>query len=241
MSNKRARVEVRPYALGKAKLNPKDVVDEMSRVQKLVYLAGQMDPDEAQEWADLVYNVRKDAYLAAIDAELSLYGCGGKGEVSKGPAAEMSAEADKVGAGIANTYNYWLAREIVRIREETPTANRHVYTHRLFYSDTSWSGSYWGRKQEMIGATETATGANRGLEGFYRNNRDRIDDGGAEVVPYPTVCSVCASYVEGNPYKSMEDLYNHCTLPAHPYCPHFGTPLDPKQLGAGECDKLWRG
>jgi hypothetical protein len=242
MSNKRARVEPRPYALGKAKLNPGDVVGDMSQVQKLVYLAGQMDSFEAGEWADEVFDMRRHAYESAIEAELALYGCGGKAYATTGPELrKMRQEANTVGAGIANTYNYWLAREIVAIGEDTPTANRHVYAHRLFYAEDNWAGSYWAGKQEVIGATETASGANWGLESFYRNNGGSLDDGGAEVVPYPTVCPVCASYVEGNPYKSMEDLYNKCMLPAHPHCPHFGTPIDPKRLSAGECAELWRG
>lgn len=233
---------VRPYALSKAALNPADVVGELSPVGKLVYLAAQMDPDEAAEWADKVFDMRRTAFEGAMSAELARFGCGGEGRLTTGPELKALRDgANQVGAGIANTYNYWLARQIQQIREDVPTANRHVYANRLFYSDGNWAAGYWEQRADMIGATETSEGANRGLEAFYRNNEGFLDYAGAEVVPYPTVCSVCASYVEGNPYKSMEDLYNKCMLPAHPYCPHIGVPTDVKPMSRQQCAELWRG
>jgi hypothetical protein len=215
------------------------LVDEMSDVQKLVHLAYRKTADDEEEWADDIFKNNRKTYTDTLDEEAAAWGCHPPpASLTRGPILKaIHDEADESGRSIVGTFNYDLALEIRRIGRETPTANRHVYAYRL----RTWVQERDRWKLPQITTIETFKTVNRAQDDFYRFND--LPQEGAEVVPYvtPNMCPICAEYVAGNPYPSMQELLRQCQLPAHPHCPHYGRVIPARRLTRQECRELWLG
>ena len=219
-------------------LDWQSLVKNMTDVQKLVHLAYRWTADEQRVWRDKLFKENRYRYELAIQEEVKVLGCADPGRVQLGQGPELKAvarHAEDSAGSIINTYNYDLARAIAQVAADTPTANRYTYAYRL----ESWIQARSATKDTQIGLTETSWSINQAKRDFYRRNDHLLNK--AEVAPYDTKCPVCAGYVAGNPYKSVEELYRKCTLPAHPKCPHAARVITGQPLTAKECRELWKG
>lgn len=221
----------------KARRNWRPLVDQMTDVQRKVHLAARGVEDDEKVWRARIFADVRGEYEHTIREEVKALGCLDPGRVvlQNGPELKaLATRAQQSAKSIVNTYNYDLARAILAIGAQTPRANRYTYFARL---DT-WEKARAERKDQQITDVEVGWAINRAKESFHANNAILAR---AEVWPYPTVCPVCAEYVAGNPYSSMDELYRRCELPAHVGCPHHGRPLLDRKLTREECAGLWIG
>jgi hypothetical protein len=215
---------------------------DLSDVQDLVHLAGRLTADEEKQIADRLFDQSCQVYQAALQEEVNKVGCSGTMAVVPSEGPELSAlreRADWAAATVVRTYNDQLAKAIWQIGEDTPTANRHVYASRLFYAGDSWDDGYWQLKAVQISQVETMTTISAASADFYQNND--IPTEAALVVPYESVCAICADIVQGNPYRSADDVFRHYLLPAHLGCPHYVETVPQERLTNDECRDLWAG
>ncbi|MFH1567740.1 MAG: hypothetical protein ABIL09_07040 [Gemmatimonadota bacterium] len=218
----------------------KALIEGMTDVQRLVHLGFRWDPLDEQVWRNDLLRDNRQTYEETLREEVRTLGCGDPGHVQIGAGPELKGiakHADRYGKGIVNTYNYDLARAIMQIGAETPTANRHVYAYRL----QQWGQMREQRKTVEIGETESSWAVNQAKADFHRLNNLSEAMTGAEVRPFNTQCPVCAEYVAGNPYDSVSDAYNKVSLPAHPRCPHHIEAIMSRKLTPDECQELWLG
>lgn len=222
----------------KARRNWRAEVDQMTDVQRLVHLAAREVADDERAWRNRIFADVRGEYESALRHEVQAVGCLDPGRVVLQEGAELKAVAERAAESarsIVNTFNYDLARAIRQIGQEAPRANRYVYEHRL----SVWQAERKEGKDQQITDAELGWAVNRAKEAFHQYNAEIAAR--AEVVPYPTACPVCAEYVAGNPYGSMDELYRRCVLPAHIGCPHHGRPLLDRKLTREECAGLWIG
>ena len=215
----------------------------MSDVQKLVHLTGRMDAPQQRDAANRMFAEGRQTYKESVQTELDRWGCGGQKAVVPAAGPELSAirdRADWAAESVANTYNVGLADALIDIGKAVPTANRHVYAHRLFNKNDSWDSKYWKNKATEIAQVETMTMIAAGTKDFYARNGDAVR-AEAQVVPHSAVCPICVALVAGNPYKSIEAIYAESDLPVHNGCPHFAESMPPKRLTQKECEMLWAG
>ncbi|MHC4088678.1 MAG: hypothetical protein ACYSVY_00090 [Planctomycetota bacterium] len=218
-------------------------VDEMSNVQKMVHLTARWVDDDRDERARRLFDEGRETYRQTLQDELNRWGCGGRQALAPAVGAELSAIRERVdwaAESVKNTYNLELAKEIVRVGEETPTANRHVYAHRLYYREDSWDGRYWQERDLMIAQTETMAMVNAALADFYARNGDLLQPE-ANVLPIAAVCPICQEMVDGNPWRSVDAVYNKFDFPPHPNCPHRPVPAVAGRLANDQCALLWAG
>ena len=214
------------------------VVAGMTKVQKLVHLAYRRTDEDVAICRNEIFAILRDSYSMTIRAEIIGLGCADPGNVTPRSGPELKDMADRAkesAESIVNTFNYDLAMEILRIAEDTPTANRNTYASRLY----EWESARNIEKRMQIDSTETGWAINLAKEAFYTYNGEIPAQ--AEVVPKDTKCPICAEYVAGNPYGSMDELYRKCELPAHPHCPHHGQAITGAPLTRDQCRQLWRG
>ena len=232
-----ASVDAHEHAEAKA-LDWRPLVDGMTDIQKKVHLSMRHTDDDVRIWRETLMKQVRDNYAETIRQEVVGIGCPDPGRVYVREGAELKAisnHAGEVSKGIVNTYNYDLARVIVQIGEAHPRANRNVYAANLW----PWEAARDETKNQIIQEAEVGWAVNTAKQAFHAHNAEIR--GMAEVVPYPTVCPVCAEYVKGNPYSSMDALYRKCTLPAHPRCVHSGQLVKDRKLSREECRGLWTG
>lgn len=221
----------------------KSVVAKMTDVQKKVHLAGRRDKLDQKDLADRLFRESRETYKQTLQDELNKWGCSGQKAVTPDKGRELSAireRADWAAESIANTYNFELAKEIVRIGQDTPTANRNVYAYRLYYSKASWDGAYWKEKATQVSQIETMTTVNAATADFYARNGDRLAPT-ANIVPFQAVCPICQELVANNPYKTPDEAYNASVLPVHVGCVHRVEVVPPERLSQSECKSLWAG
>lgn len=221
----------------KERRNWRAVVDQMTDVQKLAHLAGRWIEDDVDTWRKRIFASGRAVYEETIREEVKALGCMDPGRVILQEGAEvkeLSSRAQWAAESIVNTYNYDLAQQILQIAKDAPRANRHVYGSRIW----TWHEARKPQKAQQVQMVEQAWAMNRAKEAFHQYNAILAQ---AEVFPYPTVCPVCAEYVAGNPYSSMDELYRRCELPRHAGCPHHGRPLLDRKLTREECAGLWIG
>jgi hypothetical protein len=217
----------------------------MSPVQKMVHLAARASPDDEAAWRSKMLNAYRREFETTLEQEAAAWGCPGRRAGFTDPAVVdfYQAAAARSAASITNTYNYYLALEIFSIAEATPTANRHVYAHRLYYAPDAWARRYRREKVPEIAITETYDAIGAAKDRFYRRNawlNALVVQ--VEVRPYDTACEVCALVVAGNPYPSREALAGDAGLPPyHIKCPHYEAVTGSRQLTGEECAELWLG
>lgn len=219
------------------------LVSVLRPVQKLVHLTGRWVDDDIENLETRLFNELRITYRDGLQQELNKWGCAGVSAVIPAAGAELSAIRDRVrfaANSVGNTYNLELAREIIRIGEDTPTANRHTYAFRLYNRQGSWDSAYWVAKAEQIAQIETMTVVNAAVADFYSRNGDLLQPQ-AIVVPFTAAESVCAQIVSENPYRTVDTLYSRWTLPVHIGCPHRAEVRSDKRLDSETCRMLWAG
>lgn len=220
----------------------RQLVDEMSDVQKLVHLTARMQDADVTEIGDRLFKEGREAYREGLNAEIRRWGCTDRAIVpTAGP--ELSAireRADFAAESITGTYNFNLAKEILRIGEDTPKANRNVYAFRLFKAGDSWDKLYWDRKKTEVAQVETMTMINASTADFYARNGDLLQPE-ANVIPQLAVCPICQAMIDGNPWPSVDEVYRQFDVPPHLNCPHYVEAVATRRLSLDECRQLWVG
>jgi len=209
--------------------------DSFSNVMRLVHLAMRMDQVDEERVKGNLLQSRRRAYEDELTCQSRRCGCPGRsgnlgnGDILSGLNAESEADA----ASIVNTYNYDLAVQIMQIRQDAPTANRHVYAHRL----QEWHGKRAEWKNPQITEHTESTARAKAQQDFYTHNGSI---GMAELEPKTAVCPVCQGWIARGEVP-IQVAMNH-PPPYHPNCPHYWRtkPLDRSQQ-AGDCDLLWMG
>lgn len=190
------------------------IVSDMTNVQKLVHLLFRKTPDNVEQEREFILKHNRIAYEMTLEEEARSWGCiPGRAHLREGrELRRINERAQRSAKSIVNTYNYDLSKAILAIGADTPTANRYVYANRL----ALWEIEREKYKRRQISMAETFWGINQAKEDFYQRNV--LLEPKAEVVPATTVCPICAEYVRGNPYPSIEELYRRVNLPAHVNC-----------------------
>lgn len=220
------------------KLNWREVLEGgiSSRVMRLVHLAARMDETDEAAIAGEIFREKRDAYEDQLTIEAANVGCAGRvGRTPPDVMSEMRAESDMEAKSIINTYNYDLAHAIRHIRQEVPTANRHVYAYRL----RKWEEERTVWKSRQIALWNTTKWVDRATRDFYENNKHLLLEGYAIVQPQQfAVCDVCKSWVNRG-RVTMEEA-KRMSWPAHLNCPHHWVYHYDRRKKV-DCDELWVG
>jgi hypothetical protein len=218
------------------------LVDSMTDVQKLVHLGGRMDQSDRDEFQKRRFDEGRETWKQALQVEVDKWGCAGTKALPPSSGQELSdikARTDFAADSVTGTYNLNLAREIIRIGQDAPRANRHVYAYRLFRLG-GWDQGYWASKSIEVAQNESMVHINAAIEAFYARNGDLLQPA-ANVVPFTAAESECQAIVDGNPYDSVATIYQKFTLPVHPNCPHTAQVIAGKRLSPNVCRELWAG
>lgn len=208
-------------------------VDELSNVGRLVHLAARFDSvDEEQVRAGLL-GIRRKAFEDELKIQARRAGCGDRAPrlLDEGLLTELSETSQRDAASIVNTYNFDLAVQIQAIRNETPTANRHVYANRLATWETR--RSQW--KAPQIAEFTENTARSKAQAEFVRKN---ALTGTARLEPRTAAEPICQGWINrGN--VPLEVAMNN-PPPYHGGCPHlFAVTYD--KASVPECGELWLG
>jgi hypothetical protein len=176
---------------------------------------------------------RRLAYEDELTIQAARAGCPGRrGRLTTGPSlSEFSRMSEQDAESIVNTYNYDLALAIEHIRQQTPTANRHVYATRL----ADWEQKRAAWKSGQISQYTEGTARSSAQRDFYQFN-DIV--GYANLQPKEAVCPVCLGWIARGDVD-LREAQNH-PPPYHVNCPHIWRTF-PGQVPQGECLNLWMG
>lgn len=222
LARSRDRWEEHYWSLG-MRTEAKDwqaAVKDLTPVQKKVHLAARWTSFDKIEFADRLFNEGRETYRQSLQAELNRWGCAGHQALAPSKGAELSAireRADWAAESVMHTYNLELTHAIIAVGEDVPKANRNTYASRLFYREGSWDGLYWEAKSQFISEVESMTMINAAVADFYARNGDMLAPE-VDVLPLAAVCPTCQELVAGNPWKSVEAIFNKYDMPPHPRC-----------------------
>lgn len=210
------------------------VVGTMTNVQKLVHLAARYDSvDEERIRAELLA-MRRRSYNDELSIQAARVGCDGRrGNLGNGDILNgLNEESKRDAESIANTYNYFLALEIVRAGQENPKANRYYYAAKI----GEWSPTYWAYKDDVITTTTDKGARSLAQQDFYNYNGGAI--GTAKLEPRSAVCPVCAGWIARGVVPLRVAL--SAPPPYHINCPHTWD-IRPEKVAKEECPLLWMG
>ena len=204
----------------------------MTDVMKLVHLAARMDSIDEDEWRTTFLRERRRAYEDELSIQARRVGCSRRGNLRNGPILSALNETSKTdAASIVNTFNYYLAAAIIRIKEEVPTANRYTYAKRL----AVWAPTYWAWKQPQIDQMTDGTARAKAQTDFYQHNGHF---GTARLLPTTAVCPVCLGWIARGIVPLRIAL--QYPPPYHPNCPHYWS-TRPDKVAKEDCQMLWMG
>lgn len=209
------------------------IVEDFSKVMKMVHLAMRRDPVDVESIYAEIFREKRDAYEDGMTIQAANAGCPGRrGTTPPDVMKEMSEQAHTEAAGIANTYNYDLALSIRAIRVDVPKANRFTYAKRL----AAWEAARDEWKSKQISLWNQMQWQDRATADFLSHN-PQINKGRARVEPRGrAVCKVCQYWV-GRGWVDLSETRKQ-TWPAHLNCPHY---WDMHYQGKVKCDELWLG
>jgi len=209
------------------------IVDDFSKVMKMVHLAMRRDPVDVEQIYAEIFREKRDAYEDGMTIQAANAGCPGRrGTTPPDVMKEMSAQAHTEAAGIANTYNYDLALSIRAIRVDVPKANRFTYAKRL----AAWEATRDEWKSKQISLWNQMQWQDRATADFLSHN-PQINKGWARVEPRGrAVCKICQYWVKRGRVELSET--RNQKWPAHLNCPHY---WDTHPKGKVNCDELWLG
>lgn len=209
------------------------VTGGLTDVQKLVHLAMRgtfLDEDRIR---GQLTKARRRFYEQELTIQARRVGCPRRsGMLTAGPAlSELNDMSITDAASIVNTYNYDLAVAILAIASEVPTANRHVYAHRL----QGWEANRLKWKAQQINQYSEGTARAKAQADFVQMNRI---EGYAILEPKAAVCPVCQGWIARGRVPMETAMRN--PPPYHPNCPHQWS-TRPDQASDEECRLLWMG
>ena len=210
------------------------VVGAKPDVGKLVHLAARMDSVDQEQIRGELTQVRRRAYEDELTIQATLVGCPGRSAMLRnGPIlSDLNAMSAADAEGIVNTYNYDLAAAIIKIRSETPTANRYTYSARL----GKWYGARASWKDQQIALYTESSARTKAQQDFYDLNGGRM--GSTVLEPASAVCPVCQGWINRGEVPLRVALNNPGSF--HPNCPHFWS-INPDQVPQEDCPLVWMG
>lgn len=203
-------------------------------MMRLVHLAGRKDPFDVEEVRGRLLKRRQQIYEDELTMQARRVGCPNRrGRLTTGPSLKVLSDQSQADAeSIVNTYNYDLALAIEHIRQETPTANRHVYSYRL---RNNWEPKRTAWKDAQIAQFTEGQARALAQQDFHRFN---AVEGYAVLEPTEAVCPVCQGWVKRGRVPLREAM-NH-PPPYHTNCPHIWR-TEPDKASKQECADLWMG
>lgn len=215
--------------------NWREVVDQMTDVQKLVHLAVRMDQQHEEAYRSELLKSRRREYEAALTDLANAVGCDREGRLQEGSILTELNNASKIDAGsIVNTYNYDLAHAIIQISNDVPTANRNTYAKRL----REWETSRGEWKNQQIALNTHLTTLGKAQREFLENNTN-IDAEAILEGPDPAAEAICQGWLNRGRVPIQTAINN--PSPFHLGCPHPWKILPLGQVEPGGCDDLWLG
>lgn len=210
-----------------------NIVGELSNVGRLVHLAFRYDTVMQKEISDQLFKSMRQQYEGELTRLAAGSGCNRVGLL--GPGVELTRirqVANEHAESIVNTFNSDIAREISRIRADTPTANRNTYASRLLNWETQ--RAQW--KDPQIAMMSYQFAAQAAKEDFFSNNL--VD---AMVIARPRTAAEpeCQRLVNLGE-QPIEIIYRH-PFPLHLNCPHEWVKIRMQQLDQFDCNDLWLG
>ena len=208
-------------------------VEDLANVGKLVHLAMRMTQEDVDRIKGELTKRRRLAYEDELTIQAGRVGCAGRrGSLTSGPSLpQLSDLSQRDAQSIVSTYNYDLSLAIEHIRQETPTANRHVYAHRL----SKWETKRAAWKPGQIEQYTSGTARSLAQKDFYQFNDVQ---GYAVLQPTEAVCPVCQGWVKRGEVPLPEAQNN--PPPYHVNCPHIWQ-TSPNKVPKQECLNLWMG
>ncbi len=187
--------------------------DDLTRLQRIMRLAYEMQPEDEQELSRAILSQRTRAWRDAIQEEAAKLGVRRRANAPSGADLDTLRQMSQEDArSIRRTYNADLEREIRRLFDENPRGNRTYYTSRL----DAWYEKRRAWKDKQIALWNNKTARHEATEQFKALNGIR----GAKSVftgPAP-VCDDCADkFAMGEVEQRVVDRY---PTPLHLGCPH---------------------
>lgn len=202
-----------------------------SRITRTISLLYRLQSDDIAKLEGQLLESRKRAWASALRAEAAEHGCKAAPNAPRREDLERLKDMCREDAkSIASTWNREVEREIDRIREATPRANRRTYYKRL----EAWNTRRNEWKLPQISVTTDVTTRAYAQERFRSMNYS----GGLlfVLVGPPAVCKICASMFAAG---VVDQAYvNRHRPPFHPFCAHgWGVVNRPKL----QCGEIWLG
>lgn len=206
------------------------VVADLTDVGRLVHLAARQTPDDVEEMRKSLLGIRRREYDQAVSDYLVQVGCSGSGRLGAGAELSLLNDLGKEDAeSIANTFNFDLAHAIRNIRQEVPTANRHVFVNRL----RAWERERSEWKGTQIALHTAMTTRQQAMVDFSENNGLRPQ---LQLQPTRAAEPICQGWI--NRGKVSFRVASNNPSPYHPGCVHFWKPAFEK---TADCEGLWNG
>ena len=223
-------------------LDPQSIVNTMTPVQRLVYEVVNYDNVDVRRLEAEIFDIRRLAFNDELEIQASAVGCPNRrGNLTNQEILNALDLASTLDAGsVANTYNYFMALEIIRIGEEKPDATRAYYAERL----SKWDTSYWLYKDGVVALYADQSARALAQQEFHARNKRALDMAGAVLItarlePRTAVCPICQGWINRGAVGIFVALNN--PPPYHQNCPHFWSIRPGVILAAPGCLVLWMG
>jgi len=222
-------------------LDPQAIISQATFTQRLVYSVARWRRAKTSRLQSELLSVRVKAYNDELSIQAQHVGCPGRvGRLTNGNIVDtLTTDSRRDAESIANTFNYFLAVEIVRTGE-TPTGRvkRLLPVLRIpayVRSIRSFGDSYWSLKTPQITQMAENGARAKAQQDFYQFNRGR---GTAKLEPRTAVCPVCQGWIDRGIVPLRVALNN--PPPYHQNCPHYWD-TRPDKVAKEDCPTLWMG
>ena len=225
-----------------ATLDPQNITDQMSILQRLVYAAANWGTVKANRMQAELLSARVKAYNDELTIQAQHSGCSGRvGRLTNADIIDRLNQTSQNDAeSIVNTFNYFLAIEIARVGQtQTGPVRRILPVLRLpeyIRAIRDWSQSYWAWKKPQITTMTDNSARARAQQDFYVQNRSIA--GTAKLEPTTAVCPVCQGWIARGIVPLRVALNN--PGPFHVGCPHIWD-TRPDKIAQDDCGVLWMG
>jgi len=222
-------------------LDPQAIISQATFTQRLVYSVAKWRTAKISRLQSELLSVRTKAYNDELSIQAQHVGCPGRvGRLTNGNIVDtLTADSRRDAESVANTFNYFLAVEIVRTGE-TPTGvvKRLLPVLRIpsyVRSIRSWAAGYWSFKTPQITQMAENSARAKAQQDFYQFNGQF---GTAKLEPRTAVCPICQGWIDRGIVPLRVALNN--PPPYHPGCPHYWD-TRPAKVAKEDCPLLWMG
>ena len=210
------------------------LLSQMNAMQRLAHFAARWGVIKEEQMRVQLLSVRRKAYEAELGEQAVAVGCPGRvGRlVNDGITSRLNDASDTDAKSISNTFNYFLAVEILRAGETNPRGGPLYYARAI----SAWAPTYWQWKYPQITQVAELTARAMAQQDFYRINGAAL--GSAKLEPQSAVCPVCLGWIARGAVPLRVALAD--PPPYHPNCPHIWQ-ITAKHVAKEDCPLLWMG